>query len=1034
MSLWARTIGRQRPAPDRVPDQAAGTPTAVDLLLGCPFFDAAWYAAVSGCDARPRAAARHYLRHGRRHGLHPSPLFVPDVAVASSRWLAEAADPLLGYLESRAFDTVTHPLFDLASYVGRYPESRQHPWGPLGHYLIEGCRLGLTPNDWYEPHTDQPRGLVDWVVDQQQQWAARRQGQPRSRTRVPPAAPPPAPPMPSHSLVGVVVEALGDEAALLRTVRSVLDQDLAPAGVAVASDDEDHTTQPALDAAVGAGNAVVTAAPDRPAAALNAAARRVAGDYLAFVQAGEIWPPQRLRRLQHAAVVHDAAAVADTLRLRRPGRPDSFAAATGPTGSSGPGGLPIAVETSRLLVSRDAFQQLGGFDESLRGGWETDLACRLTSRVAVRWLEVLGATRDLPLPDPSRGPATRVARAPTWAASALHRHAVDWASLSRRAQCPDVVTVLVTGGDWRQVRGCVARVHAVGAPPGRSIECLVVDDGSDALASQVLSSLEHRFPGTRVVRPAGSAGCLEADRALTQAHGAVVVLLGCDVRVQPGWLAPLLVALERADVLGVQALVVDPSGTVHSAGYAFPADGGAPYDLLQGFPADDAEALATVPMAAVSGEALATRFADLAAVQGLDPLLRSGLAAADLCLRLGDLRPGHVEVAPGARVTQLRPRGHRSSGVSALDRALFADRWAGREPRDAARLWASCGFEATGFDRGSWEPEVRRPVARVTESAPRLRWALKVASPAGERRELWGDTHFARSLARALRGLDQHVVIDHREGFHRPSAHHDDVTLVLRGLEAFRPDPAQVNLAWVISHPELVTGEEAAGFDQVFAASRSWAASASRRWGLDVQPLLQATDPALFHPDRGCPDTGEPVLFVGGSRREFRQMVRDSLAAGLPVSVFGSDWEDFIPAHHIKATHVANHDVGGLYASAGVVLNDHWEDMRREGFLSNRLFDAAASGARVVTDDVTGLDGVFDRSVQVASDPATLTRLVRPESLDIVFGSTADRRAVAARMHREHSFEVRAAQLLTVAERRRRDRPERRPVVQRSAR
>ena len=33
-----------------------------------------------------------------------------------------------------------------------------------------------------------------------------------------------------------------------------------------------------------------------------------------------------------------------------------------------------------------------------------------------------------------------------------------------------------------------------------------------------------------------------------------------------------------------------------------------------------------------------------------------------------------------------------------------------------------------------------------------------------------------------------------------------------------------------------------------------------------------------------------------------------------------------------------------------MVLNDHWEDMRAEGFLSNRLFDAVASGARVVTD------------------------------------------------------------------------------------
>ena len=52
-------------------------------------------------------------------------------------------------------------------------------------------------------------------------------------------------------------------------------------------------------------------------------------------------------------------------------------------------------------------------------------------------------------------------------------------------------------------------------------------------------------------------------------------------------------------------------------------------------------------------------------------------------------------------------------------------------------------------------------------------------------------------------------------------------------------------------------------------------------------------------------------------------------------------------------------DLPATYRAAGVVLNDHWDEMRREGLLSNRLFDLAGCGARVVSDDVRGLRDVF---------------------------------------------------------------------------
>ena len=50
-----------------------------------------------------------------------------------------------------------------------------------------------------------------------------------------------------------------------------------------------------------------------------------------------------------------------------------------------------------------------------------------------------------------------------------------------------------------------------------------------------------------------------------------------------------------------------------------------------------------------------------------------------------------------------------------------------------------------------------------------------------------------------------------------------------------------------------------------------------------------------------------------------------------------------------------NDELRRVYSSAGIVLNDHWDDMRAHGFVSNRIYDALACGAVVVSDDVPGL-------------------------------------------------------------------------------
>jgi spore maturation protein CgeB len=192
----------------------------------------------------------------------------------------------------------------------------------------------------------------------------------------------------------------------------------------------------------------------------------------------------------------------------------------------------------------------------------------------------------------------------------------------------------------------------------------------------------------------------------------------------------------------------------------------------------------------------------------------------------------------------------------------------------------------------------------------------------------------------------------------------------------------------------------------------SWAAKAAARSGADVVPLLQATDPALFRPEAAEPDTGDPVLFVGNSRKVFRPVVRDLLAAGVDVAVYGSQWEPFLSplGRSVQAQFVPNDQLPAAYRAAGVVLNDHWDDMRTEGFVSNRLFDAAAAGARVVSDHIDGVEDLFGGLVRTYRTAQELVALVRqaPDG----YPAEPQRSQIARRVGREHSFDARAATLL----------------------
>ena len=250
-------------------------------------------------------------------------------------------------------------------------------------------------------------------------------------------------------------------------------------------------------------------------------------------------------------------------------------------------------------------------------------------------------------------------------------------------------------------------------------------------------------------------------------------------------------------------------------------------------------------------------------------------------------------------------------------------------------------------------------VASVTRSWPGRRRPA-TASGSGSRpatsSRRWGDYHFARgppAVARACRSSDADPS-PARLGLDR-SRRATTSRSTCSGFKEAPTRPSQVNILWQISHPDLASPELYERYDHVFVASDRFAARMADRVTIPVTPLHQATDPERFRPDPTGPAPRSPV------RRQLqevrRRIVDDVVATGHEIAVYGGAWRpDLLDPRFLKGENIPNDELNRYYSSAAIVLNDHWNDMVAEGFISNRLYDALACGAFVISDHLPELE------------------------------------------------------------------------------
>jgi spore maturation protein CgeB len=215
---------------------------------------------------------------------------------------------------------------------------------------------------------------------------------------------------------------------------------------------------------------------------------------------------------------------------------------------------------------------------------------------------------------------------------------------------------------------------------------------------------------------------------------------------------------------------------------------------------------------------------------------------------------------------------------------------------------------------------------------------------------------------------------------------------------------------WNISHPEMVSNEEYEDYNIVFVASEVYDRKLDSLLSTKVVPLLQCTDPGLFYPDAN-PAFASDLLFVGNSRNTYRKILKDLLPAEYDLKVWGTRWEQFIDQKYIQGEYFPNERLRQLYSSCKILLNDHWDDMREKGFISNRIFDALACKTFIISDEVAGLQDVLGDAVVTYRDALDLK-----EKIAYYLKHEAARREIAekgyALVAENHTFNNRVCKII----------------------
>ena len=346
-------------------------------------------------------------------------------------------------------------------------------------------------------------------------------------------------------LVTVVVPVFNGQAFLDAAITSALSQSYEPLEVIVV---DDGSTDESSRIAAQRGVAVLHQPHRGVSAALNAGVAAAGGEMIAFLDADDLWPsdrlaiqvPELLRRPELGFVMAHAIQFVESGEKLPPWLTDQWLASVRSPGKPPPPpsgrGVTAPVPLPRTMLARtQVFERTGGFDENLDLGEDLDWLMRATDAgIAHALLPDVVLRHRLHSSNTSHRLADSLA--------GRLRIARQSAQRKRRRNEPSISVVIPVLNGERFLREAIVSAFAQTYPP---VEVIVVDDGSSDRSAAIAEEL-----GALVLRRGHRGVSAARNAGVAAAQGDLIALLDADDRWPLGRLAVQVERLRRRPELG----------------------------------------------------------------------------------------------------------------------------------------------------------------------------------------------------------------------------------------------------------------------------------------------------------------------------------------------------------------------------------------------------------------------------------------------------------------------------------------------------
>lgn len=248
-------------------------------------------------------------------------------------------------------------------------------------------------------------------------------------------------------------------------------------------------------------------------------------------------------------------------------------------------------------------------------------------------------------------------------------------------------------------------------------------------------------------------------------------------------------------------------------------------------------------------------------------------------------------------------------------------------------------------------------------------WVIKNPAPANDDKVNWGEYGFYLNMKKQLEDQGYYVFIDYHEDWNGPID--ADYVLVSLAARKYRPDRRMSNckyFLWMNCYVDRVDLEECELYDAVLVSSKLYAEKLAKEVSVPVIPFLLCAEADKFYPKEA--ELTHDKVFVGNTRGVKRDCIYWCEEHQIEVDLWGRKegnmgWAKRMKEDSSVKLHgfLPNNELPDVFRASKIVLNDHFDDMKREGFINLRTIEALFCGCAILSDYHQELENLFGDTI-----------------------------------------------------------------------